>query len=45
VFLKYYSPADEHQMLFWSGSDREHYLRAMTEILRPYLLPDEEAVP
>jgi hypothetical protein len=44
VFLKYYSPADEHQMLFWSGSDREHYLRAMTEILRPYLLPDEEAV-
>jgi Protein of unknown function DUF262 len=42
VFLKYYSPADEHQMLFWSASDREHYLRAMTDILRGYLRPDKE---
>jgi hypothetical protein len=43
VFLKYYSPADEHQTLFWNDIDREHYLSAMTEILRGYLLPDVEA--
>jgi hypothetical protein len=42
VFLKYYSPADEHQMLFWSASDREHYLRAMADSLRGYLRPDKE---
>jgi hypothetical protein len=42
VFLKYYSPADEHQVLFWSASDREHYLRAMTDSLRGYLRPDKE---
>jgi Protein of unknown function DUF262 len=42
VFLKYYSPADEHQMLFWSASDREHYLRAMADRLRGYLRPDKE---
>jgi hypothetical protein len=42
VFLKYYSPADEHQMLFWSASDREHYLRAMADSLRGYLVPDKE---
>ena len=29
VFLKYYTPADEQQMHFWSASDREHYLDAM----------------
>ena len=33
VFLKYYSPADEHQMHFWSANDREHYLDAMVAIL------------
>jgi hypothetical protein len=43
VFLKYYSPADEHQMHFWSDSDREHYLDAMTGILCGYLRADEEA--
>ena len=42
VFLKYYSPADEHQLLFWGASDREHYLRAMTDILRGYLRSDKE---
>jgi hypothetical protein len=42
VFLKYYSPADEHQMLFWSASDREHYLRAMADSLRGYLRTDKE---
>jgi hypothetical protein len=42
VFLKYYSPPDEHQILFWSASDREHYLRAMADRLRGYLRPDKE---
>ena len=42
VFLKYYSPADEHQILFWSASDREHYLREMADILWGYLRPDKE---
>ena len=43
VFLKYYSPADEQQMHFWSANDREHYLNAMIDVLRDYLLADEEA--
>jgi hypothetical protein len=42
VFLKYYSPANEHQMHFWSANDREHYLDAMVAVLRSYLLADEE---
>jgi hypothetical protein len=41
VFLKYYSPADEHQMHFWSRDDREHYLDAMAAVLGSYLLADE----
>jgi hypothetical protein len=45
VFLKYYSPADEHQMHFWSANDREHYLSEMVAILRDYLLADEQAAP
>jgi Protein of unknown function DUF262/Protein of unknown function (DUF1524) len=45
VFLKYYSPASEHQMQFWSTKDREHYLDAMTRVLGEYLLDDEEAAP
>ncbi|WP_245617425.1 GmrSD restriction endonuclease domain-containing protein [Amycolatopsis taiwanensis] len=43
VFLKYYSPADEHQMHFWSAQDREHYLDEMVSVLRDYLLPAKEA--
>ncbi|OXM45172.1 DUF262 domain-containing protein [Amycolatopsis alba DSM 44262] len=43
VFLKYYSPADEHQMYFWSPQDREHYLDEMVSVLRDYLLSDREA--
>lgn len=43
VFLKYYSPAGEHQMQFWSTKDRQHYLDAMTALLAEYLLPDEES--
>jgi hypothetical protein len=42
VFLKYYSPADEHQMHFWSAVDRGHYLDEMVAVLRGYLLADEE---
>lgn len=45
VFLKYYSPADEHQMHFWSVNDREHYLSEIVTTLRDYLLADEEAAP
>ncbi|HHX46988.1 MAG TPA: DUF1524 domain-containing protein, partial [Brevibacterium sp.] len=40
VFLKYYSPGEEHQMQFWSRWDREHYLNAMVGALRPYLRPE-----
>ena len=43
VFLKYYSPAGEHQMHFWSTNDRQHYLDAMARLLAGYLLPEEEA--
>jgi hypothetical protein len=43
VFLKYYSPANEHQMHFWSAMDRQHYLEAMESVLADYLLDDEEA--
>ena len=43
AFLKYYTPADEQQMHFWSANDREHYLNALTEILREYLLGQEDA--
>ena len=43
VFLKYYSPANEHQMHFWSARDRQHYLEAMETVLADYLLDDEEA--
>ena len=44
VFLKYYSPAAEHQMHFWSSQDRQHYVDAMTSVLDRgnYLLDDEE---
>ena len=44
VFLKYYSPADEHQMHFWSANDREHYLDELVAVLRDYLHPDEESM-
>jgi hypothetical protein len=43
VFLKYYSPANEHQMHFWSTRDRQYYLEAMEKVLADYLLADEEA--
>jgi hypothetical protein len=41
VFLKYYSPADDQQMHFWSATDRTHYLEAMIETLHGFLLSDQ----
>ena len=41
VFLKYYSPADEHQMLFWSSTDRACYVDEIVRVLHPYLTPEE----
>lgn len=43
VFLKYYTPGDEHQMHFWSTNDRRHYLNAVVEALRGYLREETEA--
>lgn len=43
VFLKYYSPGSEHQMHFWSATDRQHYLAAMIDVLRNYLLAVQAA--
>lgn len=42
VFLKYYSPAGEQQLHFWSAEDRSYYLEAMRAVLGDYLLADEE---
>lgn len=37
AFLKYYTPADEQQMHFWSSVDRQHYVGAIIDTLEPYL--------
>ena len=37
VFLKYYTPSNENQVHFWGKIDRDAYLAAMTEVLKPYL--------
>ncbi len=37
VFLKYYTPSDENQIHFWGQKDREAYMKAMENILTPYL--------
>ncbi|MEU4557478.1 DUF262 domain-containing protein [Actinoplanes sp. NPDC023936] len=42
AFLKYYSPADEHQMHFWSANDREHYMQEIIRVLGGYLSTDQE---
>lgn len=42
VFLKYYSPADQQQVQFWSPADRTAYLEAMVETIRPYLRRHQE---
>jgi hypothetical protein len=39
VFLKYYSPGEEHQAHFWSVDDRSHYLAAMVKSVSAYLSP------
>ena len=35
VFLKYYAHAGNQQFHFWSGADREAYLEAIEEAVRP----------
>lgn len=37
VFLKYYTPTEDQQLHIWSPADREHYMRAMEDVLQPYL--------
>ena len=38
--MKYYTDAGTQQLHFWGPSDREGYLDAMLDALRPYLLKD-----
>lgn len=37
VFLKYYTPSGENQLHFWGEADRDAYIDAINEILKPYL--------
>ena len=37
VFLKYYTPSSENQIHFWGQNDRKAYIKAMSEILNPYM--------
>lgn len=37
VFLKYYTPSDKNQLHFWGEEDRKAYMKAMDEVLKPYL--------
>ena len=37
VFLKYYTPSDKNQIHFWGQNDRAAYIKAMSEILKPYM--------
>ncbi|NNG21291.1 DUF262 domain-containing protein [Naumannella sp. ID2617S] len=43
VFLKYYTTTKGQQNHFWSTIDREDYLSAMVDVLRPYLTAEEDA--
>lgn len=43
AFLKYYTPAETQQLHLWSTVDREHYLGALAETLRAYLVTEEFA--
>ena len=38
AFLKYYTPAPEQQLYFWSAVDRSHYLDEIVRVLGPYLM-------
>lgn len=37
VFLKYYTPSKDNQVHFWGQADRTAYIKAINEVLRPYL--------
>ncbi len=37
VFLKYYTPSSETQIHFWGQNDRAAYLKAIENIIQPYL--------
>ena len=37
VFLKYYTPSENAQMLMWAPSDREAYVSAINSVLEDYL--------
>ena len=37
VFLKYYTPSNDNQVHFWGKKDRDAYLKAMLDVLNPYL--------
>jgi len=41
VFLKYYTQSGTQQLHFWSTEDRQAYLEAVNEAVRPYLQLDE----
>ena len=41
IFLKYYTETGNQQLHFWSAEDRQAYLDAILEAVRPYLQPDE----
>jgi len=43
AFLKYYTPAAEHHLHFWSADDRAYYLDELVEVLRPYLTAEGNA--
>jgi hypothetical protein len=42
VFLKYYADADAQQPHFWSEQDKDAYLKAIHDLLSPYLRKDEQ---
>lgn len=37
VFLKYYTPSADSQPHFWGQADRDAYIKAMANVLAPYL--------
>jgi hypothetical protein len=45
VFLKYFTGADAQQAHFWSPQDRDAYLDAILDHVRPYLQPEDTEQP
>jgi len=43
VFLKYYTESAAQQLHYWGPEDREDYVRALVETIRPYLQPGGSA--